>query len=408
MAHDVFISYASRDKPTADAACAILESNGVRCWIAPRDILPGRDWGEAIINAIEGARVMVLVFSGQANASRQIVREVERAVNKGLNIVTLRIEDVPPAGNLEYFLSTPHWLDALTPPLEQHLQYLSDTVRVLLGANDLVPVPPSPSPAWQQVLTRREVLIGAGGIAGVIGLAFATGVIGGGGGEEAEAAELDTRLVGDWNIESALTNSGDGSTTDWTISLARSGDYTGEMIVRDDGTVEPLAGSAEWLTLTPTRAPSGAMRSVSWKQNGDTAQVLTSTLVPGMLLQLLSSAGPMGSAGSFLSKSEEYRRTGGGSGSSINGRWQLDSDYGSMHWLIVVEITGSRTYRLEATLKDRGKMSTRDGTWRQVSEANGLQEGDYAIADQKTVVFRNSSLVAFGPTAQVTWRREGN
>jgi hypothetical protein len=44
MAHDVFISYSSKDKPTADAACAILESKGIRCWIAPRDILPSADW----------------------------------------------------------------------------------------------------------------------------------------------------------------------------------------------------------------------------------------------------------------------------------------------------------------------------------------------------------------------------
>jgi len=36
MAHDVFVSYASGDKPVADAVCSTLESHGVRCWIAPR------------------------------------------------------------------------------------------------------------------------------------------------------------------------------------------------------------------------------------------------------------------------------------------------------------------------------------------------------------------------------------
>jgi hypothetical protein len=41
MAHDVFISYASEDKTVADAVCAMIESQGVRCWIAPRDVLPG-------------------------------------------------------------------------------------------------------------------------------------------------------------------------------------------------------------------------------------------------------------------------------------------------------------------------------------------------------------------------------
>jgi TIR domain len=67
VAHDVFISYSSRDKPTADATCAVLEQNGIRCWVAARDILPGMSWGGSIIDAINSARVMVLVFSDHAN-----------------------------------------------------------------------------------------------------------------------------------------------------------------------------------------------------------------------------------------------------------------------------------------------------------------------------------------------------
>jgi TPR repeat protein len=133
MAYDVFVSYSSKDKPTADAVCAVLESHGIRCWVAPRDILPGRDWGGSIIEAIKGARVMVLVFSANANTSTQIKREVERAVNKGIPVIPLRIEDVTPTETLEYFLSTPHWLDAFTPPLEQHLEYLVDVVQKIIG-----------------------------------------------------------------------------------------------------------------------------------------------------------------------------------------------------------------------------------------------------------------------------------
>jgi hypothetical protein len=59
MAHDVFLSYSSKDKPVADATCAVLEGRGIRCWMAPRDITPGADWGESIIDAIQGARAMV-------------------------------------------------------------------------------------------------------------------------------------------------------------------------------------------------------------------------------------------------------------------------------------------------------------------------------------------------------------
>jgi TIR domain len=132
MAHDVFISYCTGDKPIADAVCATLEAQGTRCWIAPRDILPGTDWGEAIVDAINESKAMLLVFSSKANTSQQIKREVERAVHRGIPLIPIRVDDAAPSKSLEYFISTPHWLDALNPPLEQHLQRVAEAVKLLL------------------------------------------------------------------------------------------------------------------------------------------------------------------------------------------------------------------------------------------------------------------------------------
>src|SRR5690242_4651098 len=140
MAHDVFISYSSKDREIAEAACAALEAKGVSVWIAPRDILPGGDWGASIVHAIADARIFVLVFSGHANASQQIKREVERAVNRGIPVVPVRVEDVRPTEALEYFISTPHWLDAFPPPMDEHMTYLADVVTgILEGGQKPVP-----------------------------------------------------------------------------------------------------------------------------------------------------------------------------------------------------------------------------------------------------------------------------
>lgn len=133
MAHDAFICHSAKDKTTADAVCAMLESSGIRCWIAPRDVTAGMEWSECIIDAIEECRVMVLVFTTNANESPQIRREVERAVNRGVAILPLRIEDILPGRALEYFIGNVHWLDAMTPPLESHLHNLAGTVKILLG-----------------------------------------------------------------------------------------------------------------------------------------------------------------------------------------------------------------------------------------------------------------------------------
>ncbi len=141
-AYDVFVSYSSKDKATCDALCATFEGKGLRCWIAPRDILPGMNWGEAIIEGIEQSRVMVLVFSSHSNQSSRVRREVERAVNKGIPVIPLRIEDVKLSLAMEYFISSQHWLDALTPPLEKHLEKLARKVIRLLTVDRSSNPPP--------------------------------------------------------------------------------------------------------------------------------------------------------------------------------------------------------------------------------------------------------------------------
>jgi hypothetical protein len=144
--HEVLISYTKKDKKWADAACSVLEARGVRCWIAPRDIVPGTEWGAAIINGIDGCKVMVLIFSSSANASPQVRREVERAISKGLTVVPCRIENVTPAGAMEYALGNTHWLDVFTPPLERQMKRLAESVQALLprgrGASSVAGGPP--------------------------------------------------------------------------------------------------------------------------------------------------------------------------------------------------------------------------------------------------------------------------
>lgn len=133
MAHDVFISHPSSDKATADTVCAILESSGLRCWVAPRDIRPGETWAGSIFKAVCDSRSMVIILSKHANTSKHVMREVELAVKNDVVIVPFRTEDVEPAADLAYFLSSTHWLDAITPPLEARIKDLAGCIQGLLG-----------------------------------------------------------------------------------------------------------------------------------------------------------------------------------------------------------------------------------------------------------------------------------
>src|SRR6187402_436749 len=133
MAHDVFISHSSNNRTIANAVCAALESAGIRCWIAPRDVLPGRSYSGEITRAIQQSRAFVLIFSEHSNNSEQVLREVQLAANSHLHIVQFRIDAVAPSDDLEYYLSGPHWLDAVAPPLENHLEQLKNSVKALLA-----------------------------------------------------------------------------------------------------------------------------------------------------------------------------------------------------------------------------------------------------------------------------------
>ena len=132
MARDVFISHSAQDKTVAEAICTALENAAIRCWVAPRDVRPGRSFPGEITRAIQQCKVMVLVFSSHSNASEQVLREVQLAVDSHLPIVRFRIEDVPLTDDLRYYLSTPHWLDALTRPVSKHIPRLELAVKELL------------------------------------------------------------------------------------------------------------------------------------------------------------------------------------------------------------------------------------------------------------------------------------
>lgn len=155
-----FISYAKTDKKKAHAIANGLERRGVKCWIAPRDVRPGHEYGDEIMRGIAASRCMVLVMSRAANASTFVRREVERAVSKGKQVLTIRVENVEPKDGLDLFVSSLHWIDAFSGQLSPHVAKLAD----LLAKPDTREVPraldemPIPAPFW-----RRARSLGSGG-----------------------------------------------------------------------------------------------------------------------------------------------------------------------------------------------------------------------------------------------------
>jgi TolB-like protein len=111
LRHDVFVSYASQDAGVANSIVESLEGQGLKCWIAPRDVKPGAQYADAIVRAINEAKAVVLVLSGSAVGSSHVGKEIERASSKRKPIIAFRIDAAPLNHALEYFLSESQWID---------------------------------------------------------------------------------------------------------------------------------------------------------------------------------------------------------------------------------------------------------------------------------------------------------
>jgi TolB-like protein len=131
-APDVFLSYASPDSAVVGIVCEALEHEGVACWVAPRNVVPGEFYADAIVHAIDASRVLVLVLSQNAASSPHVLREVERASSKRHPVISLRIDLAPLPPALEYFLNSSHWLDASASGIDRALPKLVDAVQHLV------------------------------------------------------------------------------------------------------------------------------------------------------------------------------------------------------------------------------------------------------------------------------------
>src|SRR5262249_28035291 len=129
------VSYASQDRAAATRVVEALEKQGLRCWIAPRNVTPGSLYADEIVRAINEARVVVAVMSDAAVASPHVGKEIERASSKRRRIVALHLGPVALPRSLEYFLSESQWIDAGSDGIDAAAARLAEAVRQHLGAS---------------------------------------------------------------------------------------------------------------------------------------------------------------------------------------------------------------------------------------------------------------------------------
>jgi hypothetical protein len=159
----LFVSHVEEDRPAALKIVAELESRGVPCWIAPRDVHPGRAFDDEIADAIEASRAMLLIFSERCNEHEYIRRELTVAGESQKLIIPFRIEDAQPRRALRVRLSDLHWIDGFV----SRERAIDQVVSEVGLANARITVAERNNPAgsglfalkWLGVLRRRWILL---------------------------------------------------------------------------------------------------------------------------------------------------------------------------------------------------------------------------------------------------------
>ena len=108
MEKRIFISHSSKDSETATIICDALESNGMKCWIAPRDIPYGKEWAGEISKAIMNSSAFLFLSSGNSNQSGQVSREIQLAIENQVPIIPIRLDGSEYSDTNKYYLATIH------------------------------------------------------------------------------------------------------------------------------------------------------------------------------------------------------------------------------------------------------------------------------------------------------------
>jgi hypothetical protein len=402
MEFDVFISHSSKDKTMADAVCARLESAGIRCWIAPRDIKAGMTWSGEIVKAIDKCRVMVLVFSANANESPQIIREVEAAVNRNKPILPLRIENILPSDSMAYFMSAVHWLDAVSEPIEEHLDQLTEAVHALLGVESAPRTERKPRPApvfdWKPVIYATAAVVV---ILGLAALGFFMGLFHPGGTIQivnppaplnrpatnvvitppavpyvppANGADsVDAAMTGTWHLPTHFLDY-DGVVT---LSFTQGGTYRMETVLSDSGTYS--SGAGQWTT---TSSGSGFVRQGTYEYAGGHTVKITGPLgiafySPEMPQTPLNAANPV-----------------------ILGTWlSTTHPRNSPPWQMTLTNQPDGTYSFKIDIVDEGSFRSGNGALTMRSRILGTTtQGSYRSTGQDAMEFT-------GPLGTANWSR---
>ena len=143
--YDVFLSYSRHDKDRVRRWVERMEAGGVRVFFDTKSLVGGMQWQEAIVKAIEGAKVMFFMASRNSFQSNYTPRELTLATSqKGITVVPVFLDDVPVPPRFALSLAVVHRIEAWNQTEDQ----VWDQILKALSGADVI---------WKEPVVVAEI-----------------------------------------------------------------------------------------------------------------------------------------------------------------------------------------------------------------------------------------------------------
>lgn len=152
---EIFISYSVMDAAAAQTLLEALESNGLSCWIAPRDIPGGSNYTKQIPVAIRKCEIFLLVLSPNAQKSPWVLKELDAAVNAGKVILPFMLADFRLGDEFNFLLTGAQRFAA-------YEDKAAATQSLILRIRELLQLEPAPIPQPAELPQEGPLCIACG------------------------------------------------------------------------------------------------------------------------------------------------------------------------------------------------------------------------------------------------------
>ncbi len=132
-----------------------------------RDVPPGENYQEAIVQSLRTARAVALVFSDAANTSGEIKKELSLASRYNVPVIALRLKNVEPSDAFAYELSTRQWINAFEG-WDKSIDTLVGRIGQISGSGTVAAAAAPPASSRTNVFPGRWMAIPVAGLLALV------------------------------------------------------------------------------------------------------------------------------------------------------------------------------------------------------------------------------------------------